>query len=84
MSLLLFSAACFAKVFLAIVQAKNVQYALYASAFVTSLVMTGADILYIRLAVDGSVVPALIVGMISNACAVVSALYFFKRLRGKA
>lgn len=77
-----FALACFTKVFLAIIQAKNVQHTLYVSAFVTSLVMTGVDIVYIRLAVAGDLLAALIVGGISNACAVVSALYVFKKLRG--
>lgn len=84
MSMLLYALACFAKVFLAVFQAKNVQYSKYASMFVTSLLLTGADIFYIRLSVSGHIVAAVMVGSFANASAVVSAVYFFNRLRKPA
>lgn len=81
LSLVIFGAACFAKVFLAIIQAKNVQHSLYVAAFLTSLLMSAADILYIRLVVSHQILLAFIVGALSNATAVICALYVFRRVR---
>ena len=81
MSLILYAAACFGKVFLAVFQQKNVQYSRYFSMFATSLVLTGVDIMYIRLSVNGHIAAALIVGSLSNACAVVAAVGTFNAIR---
>lgn len=81
-SLVLYAFACFCKVFLAIFQAKNVQYSHYVSAFLTSLVLTGADILFIRLTVANHIFVAVFVGSLANAVAVVSAIKLYNRIRG--
>jgi hypothetical protein len=83
MSVALYALACFLKVFLAIFQSKNVQYTHYISAFLTSLLITFADVIYIRLAVSSHIMEAVLVGSIANAFAVVFAMKFYATLRGE-
>jgi len=82
MSATIYALACFVKVFLSIFQAKNVQHSLYVSAFLTSLIMSGVDIIYIRLAVHNELLLALLIGSIANAVAVIMALKLFHKIRG--
>jgi len=85
MSVTIYALACFIKVFLAIIQSKNVQHTFYVSAFFTSILMSMVDIIYIRLAVQNELLLALIIGSVANAVAVVLGLKMFHkfRLKGK-
>lgn len=76
----LFSAACFGKVFLAIFQQKNVQHNRYAIAFLTSVMLTFADVAFVRLATTEHLLLALGVGALSNGSAVIAAMWFHKRV----